>query len=71
MPSWMLCFLTQVQIISDRTSFLYLGGMPSSSSEDENEIEQLLVAKERETSVVRKGRVPIRSLLDAYSIKAQ
>lgn len=42
----------------------------SSSSKDEaDEIEQLLMAKEREiNTVVQKSKVPIASLLDAYSI---
>lgn len=45
----------------------------SSSSEDEaDEIEQLLMAKEKEKSTaVQKGKVPIASLLDAYSREAR
>lgn len=43
----------------------------SSSSEDDDEIEKLLVAKERETTVVQKGRIPIASLLDAYCREAR
>ncbi|XP_068172121.1 zinc finger BED domain-containing protein 4-like [Antennarius striatus] len=40
---------------------------PSSSSEDDDEIDQLLMAKERETTVVQRDKIPIVSVLDAYA----
>lgn len=43
---------------------------PSHSSDDDDEIEQLLMAKEKESTTVKHTRVSISSVLDMYSREA-
>lgn len=43
---------------------------PSHSSDDDDEIDQLLMAKEKESTTVKHTRVSISSVLDIYSREA-